>query len=181
MKFKNIIVAGDVGTGTTTLAKALAEKLNFKYISTGDFFRKYALEHSIPLWDKKSVPDSVDQEIDKKFFELMKNDAGYVFDTHYGGYFARDLKDVFKILLICDPKVSEDRILKRDHTHLETVEDIRKRRAENLSKFNKLYNSKSPEEKEYFNLVIDTTKTNQEETFNTALSELEKSPSQSSS
>ena len=33
MKYRNIVVAGDVGTGTTTLAKSLADKLNFKYIS----------------------------------------------------------------------------------------------------------------------------------------------------
>lgn len=174
MKFRNIIVAGDVGTGTTTLSKALAERFNLKYISAGDFFRKYALENNIPLWNKKSVPDSVDQEIDSKFFELMKNESGYVFDTHYGGYFARDVKDVFKILLTCEPKIAEDRILKRDHTHLENVEDIRKRRSENLAKFNKLYSDKSPEERVYFNLVIDTTKTNQKETLSIAILAIER-------
>ncbi|MEK7092487.1 MAG: AAA family ATPase [Patescibacteria group bacterium] len=174
MKYRNIVVAGDVGTGTTTLAKSLADKLNFKYISAGDFFRKYALENAIPLWDKKSVPDSVDQEIDSKFFEIMKNESGYVFDTHYGGYFARDLADVYRILLICDNKIAEERILKRDHTYLENIPDIRKRRAENLSKFNKLYSPKSPEEREYFHLVSDTTNSTPEKTLNLALSEIEK-------
>lgn len=169
MKYTNIVVAGDVGTGTTTLAKSLAQRLNFTYISTGDYFRQYAKEHNIPLWDKSSVPDSVDQEIDKKFTEKMKNEAGFVFDTHYGGYFTRDMDHVFKILLTCDPKTSEDRILNRDHTHKETVEDIKKRRAENLAKFHKLYSKESPENPEYFNLIIDTTQTSAEDTLNQSL------------
>jgi len=169
MEFKNIVIAGDVGTGTTTLAKALASKFGFKYISAGDFFRAYALENNIPLWNKKAVPDKLDREIDQKFFEVMSNQNGFVFDTHYGGYFARNLKDVFKILLTCDPKIAEERILARDHTHQETVGDIRKRRAENLAKFHKLYSKDSPEKPEYFDLIIDTTNSTPEETLQEAL------------
>jgi predicted cytidylate kinase len=168
MNYRNIVVAGNVGTGTTTLAKALCDKFGFKYVSTGDFFRAYALEHNIELWDKEAVPDEIDRKIDQKFFELMKNEKGYVFDTHYGGYFARDLKDVYKILLTCNEQVAEQRVILRQHTHKETVESIRKRREENQEKFNKLYSPKTPEEPEYFDLIIDTTNISKEETLDKA-------------
>ena len=169
MKFRNIIVAGDVGTGTTTLAKALAEKFDWKYISAGDFFRSYALENNIPLWDKKSVPDKLDRAVDKKFFEIIRDQSGFVFDTHYGGYFARNIDDVFKILLTCNAQDAEERILSRGHTHKEAVNDIRKRRVENLAKFHKLYSKENPENPKYFDLVIDTTNSTPEETFQKAL------------
>ncbi len=174
MKFRNIVVAGNVGTGTTTLAKSLADNLSYKYVSAGDFFRKYALENNIPLWDKKAVPDSVDREIDSKFTEMMKSETGYVFDTHYGGYFTRDMQDVFRILLTCDSKAAEERIISRDHTHKETVVDIRKRREENLAKFHKLYSSDDPENPDFFNLVVDTTTTSIEATFNQAQESINK-------
>jgi predicted cytidylate kinase len=173
MKFRNVVVAGDVGTGTTTLAKSLSDKLGFKYISAGDFFRKYALENNIPLWDKASVPDEIDRRIDTQFSEMMKNDSGFVFDTHYGGYFTRDMKDVFKILLTCKPEVAENRIISRDHTHKENVEEIRKRRAGIVAKFKKLYSSENHENPNFFDLVVDTTNTSQNEVLQKSLQSLD--------
>src|SRR3989304_6553398 len=155
MKYRNIVVAGDVGTGTTTLAESLAQKFGWKHISSGDIYRNYALEHNIKLWDHSAIADEIDQRIDQEFLNKVTNQSSIVFDTHYGGYFARNLKDVFKILLTCDPKEAERRILRRKHTHIETIQDIRKRRIENQKKFNKLYDPRTPEEPEYFNLIID--------------------------
>src|SRR3990167_8935195 len=94
-RFENIVVAGDVGTGTTTLAKGLVKELGWKYLSAGDFFRQYQKEHRIPLWNKAAIPDDVEKEIDYEFLEKMKNEKGYVFDSHYAGWFGRDLADVF--------------------------------------------------------------------------------------
>ena len=172
MKFRNIVVAGDAGTGTTTLARSLAAKLHLKYISAGDFFRQYALEHNIPLWDKAAVPDKVDREVDNKFTEMMKNDSGYIFDSHYGGYFARDMGDNFKVLLTCDPKTAEERIIARDHTHQETPEEIRKRRAGIVAKFKKLYSGENHENPNFFDLIIDTTETNTEKTLEKVINRL---------
>ena len=37
---KNIVLVGFMGTGKTTIAKALSEKLNLKYVSTDDIIKK---------------------------------------------------------------------------------------------------------------------------------------------
>lgn len=174
MNYRNIVVAGDIGTGTTTLAKSLAEKLQMKYQSTGDFFRTYALEHNIELWNKEAIPDDIDREVDEKFTALIKNESGYVIDSHYAGWFARDMKDVFKILLVCDPKVAEERIISRDHTHKETTEEVRKRRAGIVAKFKKLYSQENHEDPKLFDLVIDTAKSTPAETLRHTLDTIEK-------
>ncbi|MCH7530079.1 AAA family ATPase, partial [Patescibacteria group bacterium] len=68
-RYRNIIVCGDVGTGTTTLSKELAKKLGWRHISAGNFFRKYFKKHNIPLWDKLSVPDKV-EEVIRSIYEM---------------------------------------------------------------------------------------------------------------
>lgn len=170
--YKNIVVAGDVGTGTTTLAKNLAGQLGWKVISIGDFFRNYASANKIPLWNKSLVPDEFERSIDNQIIEQMRNGEKTVFDTHYGGWFAREMKNIFKILLVCDRKVATKRMLSRSHTHDETPEEIEKRREGLYAKFKKLYGEDNYENPELFDLVIDTTDTTSEETLNQALRKL---------
>jgi cytidylate kinase len=166
--YRNIVVCGDVGTGTTTLAKGLAKKLGWEYLSAGDIFRKYHKEHGIPLWDKASIPDELDKKVDTGFFEKMKKESGLVVDGHYAGWFAKDLKSVFRILLTCDKKVADDRIISRQATHQETPEQIEERRKQLRDKFKKLYSSEDYEDPEFFNLIIDTTNTSIEDTLSIA-------------
>lgn len=170
MRYKNIVISGDVGTGTSTLAVGIAQKLGWKHLSAGDIFRPYFKKKNIPLWNKSQIPDKFDKEIDTEFFEKMKNEEHIVFDSHYGGWFARDLDSVFRILLTVDKDVATKRVLERQHTHQETSKDIVKRRSELREKFKKLYSDDNYENPKYFHLVIDTTHTGIEETINKSLS-----------
>ena len=168
-RYRNIIVCGDVGTGTTTLSKELAKKLGWRHISAVNFFRKYFKKHNIPLWDKLSVPDKVDKQIDYELLERMRNEKGIVLDAHYGGWFARNLSGVLRVLLICDKNVATQRVLDREHTHKETPEEIEKRRAQLREKFYQLYSPDDYEDPKYFHLIIDTTVTGEEDSLSQAL------------
>ena len=174
MKYNNIVVSGDVGTGTSTLALGLAKKLGWKHLSAGDIFRPYFKKQNIPLWKKSEIPDSFDKEVDHDFFEKMKNDEHIVFDSHYSGWFARDLDNVLRILLTADKKVATNRILNRRRSYKETAEEIEKRRHELRAKFKKLYSGENYEDTKYFHLVIDTTQTGVNETIQKAYQEFKK-------
>lgn len=173
MQFRNIVVAGDVGTGTTTLAKSLADKLGWNYVAAGDFFRSYALEHGIELWNKAAVPDEIDRKIDEKLTEKLKTEQGWVVDSHYAGWFARSQDDTFKILLTCERNIATKRMQAREHTHKETDEEIEKRRAGIYAKFKKLYSDENYEDPKFYNLVLDTTNSTPENTFTDVLKKLE--------
>ena len=54
--FNNIVVSGEIGSGTSTLAQKLAGKLDWKFLSVGSLFRQYHLEQGIPLWNKLALP-----------------------------------------------------------------------------------------------------------------------------
>jgi cytidylate kinase len=172
MQYRNIIICGNVGTGTSTLGKALAENLGWKYLSAGDFFREYHKEHSIPLWDKAAIPDELERKIDSEFLEKIKNESNYIFDAHYAGWFARDIKDAFKILLVCDKETATQRILAREHTHQESPQEIETRRVQLRDKFHKLYSPDDYEDPKWFDLVIDTTTNNSGKTVEIALEKL---------
>jgi len=167
--YKNIVISGDVGTGTSTLAKGLAKKLKWKYLTAGDIFRAYHKEHNIPLWNKMALPDDFDKRIDQEFYEEMRVGKNNVLESHYGAWFARNLNDVFRILLVADKKVTTKRILDREHTHRETPSEIEIRRKQLKSKFKKLYSKENYDDPKLFHLVLDTTKVGEKETMKLAL------------
>ena len=168
------MVSGDIGTGTSTLAKNLAVKLGWEHHSTGDFFRAYHLEHSIPLWNASAIPAELDKQIDNYIFEQLCDKEHLVLDSHYAAWFARDLKNVFKILLTCDIEEVVRRVTTRTHTHKETENEVLERIKQLDHKFRKLYAEESYLEPKYFDLIIDTTSSTPEKTLTKALSAIEK-------
>ena len=162
MKYRSITISGPIASGTTTAAKGVSEKLGLEYHSAGDFFRKYALEHNLPLYEH--VPDKLDLAMDKKLQEEVKK--GIVLDSHYAGYFNRANKNVLKVLLLCDEKERIRRALARTHTHQESEGEIKKREKAHDAKFRKLYTDENYLDPKFFDLVIDTTNTTIEETTN---------------
>jgi len=167
--FRSIIVSGNVGVGSSTLAKNLAKELGWKYISAGDISRQYHLEHNIPLWDKAAVPEGFERYLDNKISEIVKNESGYVIDSHYASWFARHQETIYRILLTCDLKAVQARIAGRRHTHEEKPEEVIERMKQLKDKFRLLYSQDNYEDPKYFHLVIDTTNSTQEETLQQAL------------
>ena len=172
MKYRNIIISGDVGTGTSTLAKGLATELRWKLVSVGDFFRKWHKKNNIPLWNKLSIPVKIELEADKKYRGIIEREKNVVLDGHYLGWFAKDLDDIFRILLTADKKVTTKRVLDREHTHKEKPEEITERRRQLREKFKKLYTNDDYEDPKIYDLVIDTTETGEKETLQRALNGL---------
>lgn len=157
MKYRSIVLSGPVAAGTTTAAKALSEKLNLNYKSAGDFFRQYMVEHNIALYKKEDLPDNVDRDFDDEVVKTLKFTTPIVFEGLYAGYFARDMKHVFKVLLLADENERIRRALNRTHTHVETAETVKARDKSHDAKFRKLYTNENFLDPKFFDLVIDTT------------------------
>lgn len=163
--YKSIVISGQIAAGTSTAAKSLSEKLNLPYHSAGDFFRKYMLEHNIPLHAKDKIPNDLEQKIDQSLSDLTDSPAGTVIDAHYAGYFNREKPYVLKVLLTCDQNERIKRAVSRVHTHSETADDIKKREDGLDAKFRKLYANENFLDPKFFDLTIDTTEIPPEETL----------------
>jgi cytidylate kinase len=112
MKNMIITIAGDPGSGKSTVAKAVAKALGMKHFSAGDFMRQMAEERGISLMEltRQSEKDKeIDIEIDKRTQELAKKENNFVIDSRIGFHF---IPDSIKIFLKTDPKKAAERTWK---------------------------------------------------------------------
>lgn len=161
--YRSIVLSGPVASGTTTAAKNLSQKLNLEYHSAGDFFRDYMLKHNIPLPNKEEIPDEVDKKVDAELTNLLASEKNVVVDGLYYGYFCRNMPHVLKVLITADEDERIKRAINRTHTHKETPQDVIRRDKAHDAKFRKLYASEDFLDPKFFNLIIDSTHTSQEE------------------
>ena len=161
--YKSITISGPIASGTTTAAKTLAQKLNLEYHSAGEFFRKYMKGHNIPLPNKEEIPDDVEQGHDQKLTELLASEKPVVVDGLYSGYFARNMDHVLKVLITANEETRIKRA--QDRSEGETAEDVRRRDAAHNAKFRKLYSDENFLDPKFFDLAIDNTNLEAEETI----------------
>lgn len=170
LKYRNVTISGLVCTGTTTLSKLLAEKLGWTRRSTGELQREYSKTKNIPLELASQRPDDYEQELDKMVYKMLKNEDHKIIEGWLTGFLAKDMTDVFKILLVCDESLRIDRLVNREGM---TVEQAKKhletREAENLRKWKKLYGDHNFWDPQKYDLVIDTYANSKEEALKKTL------------
>lgn len=176
---KNIAVSGDIGTGKSTLAKNLAKRLGWKYISAGEYFRKWHKERGIPLEESGEVPEELDKQFDEEIKNKLEREPNIVYEAHLGGFIAKELKDTFKILCTASEEEALTRAAKRDGiTFEESKRNAQERRESNKEKFKRIYGVENYLKIEYFNLAVDTTNLSPEQVLERALKEInEQNPS----
>ena len=117
---KVIIVTGSVGTGKTTLAKKLAEKLNYEYVDVNKIIRKYKISEG---YDKKRKTKLIDTKklnkyLIKEILDIKKANKkrpiqdGMVIDSHLSHYLPKKYVDLC-IVTKCNLKTLEKRLRKR--------------------------------------------------------------------
>ena len=157
-----ITISGKAGSGKSTIAKELAEKLKLKHYSIGDLMRKLAKEKNIFLNELSKLAEkdsSIDLELDKKQIEL-RDKNNFVIDGRLTAHFIpyADLK----VFLDCNDKVRAERILKDERKDeksknvKELIKKINQREQSERKRYKKLYNVDYYDKKLY-NLIIDTT------------------------
>ncbi len=122
-----IAISGLHGTGKSTVAKLLAEKLNLNFYSTGNIFREIANEKGLTLEELNKLSEkdrNIDIELDNKIKELALK-GNCVLDNQLSPYLLGDIID-YCILLKCTKDVRLQRMANRDK------DDIQKKIQETL-------------------------------------------------
>jgi predicted cytidylate kinase len=157
-----ITISGKAGSGKSTVAKQLAEKLNLKHYSIGDLMRQLAKDKNISLAKLGKLAEkdeTIDKELDDKQIELRNKD-NFVIDGRLTAFFI-PTADI-KVFLNCDDKVRSERILKggrKDESSKdinEVIKKIKEREESERKRYEKYYNVDFYDEKLY-NLIVDTT------------------------
>lgn len=159
-----ITISGKAGSGKSTIARLLSEKLRLKHYSIGDLMRAMAVEKGLNLLELNRLAEkdrSIDFELDSRLKELGRTKDGFVVDGRLTAFFIPNAE--FRVFLDADSKVRAQRILKdrRKHEKSKNLKQTMlsmKKREESEEKRYKKYYSINYLDKKLYNLVIDTTK-----------------------
>ena len=159
-----ITISGKAGSGKSTVAKLLSEKLKLRHYSIGDLMRAMAYEKGLTLLELNKLAEKdklIDFELDNKLKELGKTKDNFVVDGRLTAFFIPHAET--KVFLDADDKVRAERILKdkrkqEESKSLKEVMDNVRGREESEKKRYKKYYGVDYTDKKLYNFVIDTTK-----------------------
>lgn len=130
-----ITIGGVAGSGTTTAAKVLSEKLDIPYISAGSIFRQMAAERSMSVLEFSEFAENntdIDIEIDKRQADLANNSENLIVEGRLSAHFIdADLKIWLSAPLdirakrVCERESKSEEIAKREIITREKSEALR--------------------------------------------------------
>lgn len=168
-----ITIGGLAGTGTTTAAKVLSEKLDIPFLSTGSIFRDMAKERGMSVLEFSEFAEndnSIDIEIDKRQAELAKSSENLIIEGRLSAYFVEaDLKlwlitpfDV-RALRIADREdksvdLAKEEIIIREESEALRYKDIHDIDISSMDIYDLVINSGSFSPEQIAEMIINTLK-----------------------
>lgn len=162
MESMKISLAGDLGSGKSTVGKILAERERLEYYSTGTIQRAIAAQYGMTTYELNKYMEThpeIDDEIDNGLKALEKSDKSLVIDSRMAWHF---VPSSFAVYLATDIEVSARRIMnaKRDSEPFadlkEAVDSLRLRRESEIKRYRTLYGVDIKDMNNY-RLVLDTS------------------------
>ncbi len=178
---KSVIISGPPAVGKTTVAHALADEFNLKYLSGGDVLKEIAKEQGFDSegddwWDtedgmkflaQRAKNSEFDKKVDEKLTELF-HQGGMVITSYTLPWL---VKGGIKIWLAGSHENSTKRMQNRDNIGKDEAFVITKKRyVKNKTLYKKLYDFDFGEDLSVFDTVINTDNLNAEQVIEIAKS-----------
>ena len=170
-----ISLAGDLGSGKSTVSKILIERLCATYYSTGAICRAIAASHGMTIVEMNKYMEThpeIDHEIDDGLRALAEKDENMIIDSRMAWHF---VEGTFRVYMTTELEESAKRILRanREGDHAATLEEmaeeIRARKASERLRYREQYGVDCKDLSNY-DLVVDSTYASPEEVAECILS-----------
>jgi CMP/dCMP kinase len=162
-----ITIAGDLGSGKSSVGKLLAKQLNYRFLSVGDFMGELAKEQGLSLIElsQKAQEDEgkTDSLLDQKQIVFGKQNDNVVFDSRLGWHF---IPHSLKIYLQVDLDIAAKRIYldkredEKENTSIEKTKEYMIKRKESERKRYKKYYNLDYDDPGHFDIIINTSNKN---------------------
>jgi cytidylate kinase len=165
MKKEIVTIAGSLGSGKSSTAKAVAALLGFQHFSSGDLFRQIAVERgeSIEAMNiSAEAQRDIDLKVDDLLQEMYRASEKLVIDSRMAWCW---MPHSFKVFLVLDPDTAAERIFNqlaeegRLSENAQSVEEVRnnidRRSASEQRRYAALY-AVNPTDPLNFDIVVNT-------------------------
>jgi predicted cytidylate kinase len=139
-----ITISGTPGSGKSTVANILENRLGIKYIYSGMIFRQLADEHKMSLEEFGSYceknPD-IDRELDKRQIDILK-EGNVILEGRLAGWLAvKNNINALKVFINADIDIRAERIAKREEGNIyQRKREIINREISEEKRYMKYYN-----------------------------------------
>lgn len=138
-----ITISGLPGTGKTTVAKLLEQRLGLRYVYSGEIFRRLAEQHQMSLEEFGKYCEShrnIDEELDRYQLDILK-EGNVILEGRLSGWLAfQNHIPAVKVLLQADIQIRASRIVKREQGDIEKrKKEIVKREKSEATRYKKYY------------------------------------------
>ena len=176
---EKISLAGDLGSGKSTVSDIIIKAIGGEYYSTGAIVRSIAAKRGMSVVELNVYMEThpeIDNEIDDGLVQLAKIDKPLIIDSRMAWHFT---PGTFKVYLSTDPEISAIRIMnanrKGEHaaTLEATVAETKARRESEKNRYMTQYGVNIMDLSNY-DLVVDTSYATPDEVAECILSSFEK-------
>lgn len=177
-----ITVSGRIASGSTTLANKLAQVINWKHIEGGEiFWEAVRKKENLSPKDTNQRPDQEDILFDKELKHILQQERNLVLETKLAGFNAQNIKNIFKVRVLCadtngedQTQIRIDRLVNREHLSIdEAKEEVVEREKNDIGKWRKLYVNNDPKwtymDEKYYDLTVNTFSHNPDESLEIVL------------
>jgi cytidylate kinase len=129
-----ISITGDLGSGKTTVAKLICEKLGIAYFSTGAIQRELASKLGVDTLSLNKITENdrkIDDMVDSALSQLNNTENPVVIDARMGWFF---IPSSFKVYLHVDINIAAERVAKDMGRTSEKYNDISAAKKELLAR-----------------------------------------------
>ncbi len=172
----NITIAGDLGSGKSTVANHLISNINYRIESAGLIFRRLAEQHGMTAKEFNQFIESnpkYDNMVDDTIKEMGAKEENIIFDSRLAWYF---VPKSFKIYMYVDVDTATERIfndkgrVSESYSDMATAKkEIIERRQSEVLRYKTFYNIDINNYSNY-DFIIDTSHATKDEVNDAVLS-----------